>query len=123
MAAYQTTNREHALIIAALRYFQRFCICPEEMPDDVADIIAEAGEPLKLSEIDDLIEELNYDDSSGPRITKCCETCGSTSILADGYAAWDEDAQVWKVASIMDDGHYCETCNAERGIVDKAIDA
>lgn len=67
MAAYQTTNRERAILLAALRYFQRFCLCPEEMPDDVANIIAEAGEPLKLSEIDDLCEALNFDASAGDR--------------------------------------------------------
>lgn len=49
------TPRELATVLAALRYWQD----ARDVPPDIYDIAAEAGEPLADSEIEALCERLN----------------------------------------------------------------
>jgi len=38
-----------------------------------------------------------------------CSRCGSTSVLADAYAQWDNEAQDWTLQNTFDDS-FCEEC-------------
>lgn len=56
------------------------------------------------------------------RITIKCRSCGSTDVRRDAYAAWNDAAQVWELATVYDDG-FCVDCNGEASLVERWIDA
>lgn len=56
-----------------------------------------------------------------PRVRKICETCGSTEVVRDAWAEWDEDDQQWVLQNVFDDA-YCETCEGSATIIDEPIE-
>ena len=42
-----------------------------------------------------------------------CSQCQSDDVVADAYAAWDNDAQEWTVANTFNKGAYCNACDGE----------
>jgi hypothetical protein len=77
MALYKLDNREHATVLAALRYWQRKGL----MDDPVAelDIASDGGtlDPLAADEIDALCEGLNHNDQVAESASLC--PCDGTS--------------------------------------------
>lgn len=49
-----------------------------------------------------------------------CRSCGSTEILRDAYACWDQDRQEWVLHSCYD-LYRCESCEEETKRVDWLI--
>lgn len=52
------------------------------------------------------------------KISKHCTECGSTNILADAFARWNESGQYWEIDNVFDD-FYCEDCDGEAGVEDR----
>ena len=40
-----------------------------------------------------------------------CDTCGGTDVVCDAFAAWNEELQMWEIASLHDKGSQCATCD------------
>lgn len=57
---------------------------------------------------------LNYGD-----MKKVCKYCGSTDVVADTFARWDEEKNDWIVDSVYDKGAYCNECDGETTIVNE----
>jgi len=41
-----------------------------------------------------------------------CKHCGSSDVTQDALAAWEEDAQQWRVTSVLDNSD-CNACGGE----------
>lgn len=50
---------------------------------------------------------------NGPstRIRKVCQECGSTEVVKDAWAEWDEETQEWVLQNVFDMG-YCQNCES-----------
>jgi len=46
-------------------------------------------------------------------ITYVCSECGSTDVLLDAFATWNENTQAFEVSNIFDKGHSCNQCGCE----------
>ena len=53
-------------------------------------------------------------------VRKVCKKCGSTCVLCDAFAEWDEEKQEWVIASTFENS-FCEGCDGECIIVDEEI--
>ena len=47
-----------------------------------------------------------------------CRACGSQNVRRDAYAEWDDEAQIWVLASVFDHG-ICDDCGAENSLVER----
>lgn len=53
-----------------------------------------------------------------PVYDKICYECGSSDVLADAYAVWNLELQMWEIASVYDKESFCNACDGETRIVD-----
>jgi hypothetical protein len=44
------------------------------------------------------------------KLKMVCETCGSEDVLADAYAKWNTELQMWEVEVLHDKDAFCNTC-------------
>ena len=54
-------------------------------------------------------------------VKKVCRHCGSTDVLIDAWAKWDEETQKWVLDSVYENT-ICETCDGETQIKDEPLD-
>jgi hypothetical protein len=122
-------DREHATVLAALRYWQALLAkgeppTGEQLQTIYHDIATNDGDvvPLDAPAIDELCEHLNCFPEAKPasppapaekRVKMVCAECGSDDVLADAYAEWDKENQCWTVQNVMDKGHHCNACDGE----------
>ena len=50
-----------------------------------------------------------------------CTVCGSTDILVDAYAQWNETTQKFELFETFDKGHFCNNCEGECSVKWKEI--
>lgn len=50
--------------------------------------------------------------SPNPNVCIQCPECGSTDVVKDAAAAWDEEAQEWSLVCVYD-STTCQTCEYE----------
>lgn len=55
------------------------------------------------------------------KVQVVCAHCGSDDVVADAHAVWSVENQDWEVAAVYDKGHYCNTCDGEARLNEKAI--
>lgn len=55
------------------------------------------------------------------RIRKVCTECGSTDVLLDAYAVWNEETQEFELLTVYDKGHYCNQCDGPCSVKDEII--
>ncbi len=49
-----------------------------------------------------------------------CKVCGSTNIIKDAWAEWDEENQKWILSSVYDHV-YCTNCEGETKILENNL--
>lgn len=54
------------------------------------------------------------------KVRKVCKYCGSTDVLKDAWAEWDEEKQEWVLSDVYDDD-FCVVCDDETTINDEDI--
>jgi len=54
-------------------------------------------------------------------VKKVCSYCGSTDVLVDAWAKWDEETQTWVLHSVYENS-ICNACDGEAEIKDKPLD-
>jgi len=54
-------------------------------------------------------------------VKKVCSYCGSTDVLVDAWAKWDEETQTWVLDSVYENS-ICNVCDGESKIKDKPLD-
>ena len=60
--------------------------------------------------------------STSTPIRYVCQQCGSTHIMRDAWAAWDEVAQKWSLAFTCDSSEdVCEDCGAGNSFKQETI--
>jgi hypothetical protein len=42
-----------------------------------------------------------------------CRSCGSSDILVDAYAQWNQETQEWEVYDTYEKGGTCRTCDGD----------
>jgi len=50
-----------------------------------------------------------------------CGTCGSTEVVRDAWAAWDEDTQQWVLENVFDEA-YCHECEETRQLAEQPLE-
>ena len=55
------------------------------------------------------------------KVKMVCSHCGSEEVLADAYAQWDVDNQLWEVVETYSKGAYCSKCDGETRIEERAL--
>lgn len=50
-----------------------------------------------------------------------CGTCGSTEVVRDAWAAWDEDTQQWVLENVFDEA-YCHECEDTRQLAEQPLE-
>lgn len=55
-----------------------------------------------------------------PKTTPHCSNCGSTSVLIDAWAEWDDEAQEWSIQDVFN-SIFCQDCDGETSIEWKEI--
>lgn len=55
------------------------------------------------------------------KVRAVCGTCGSTDLLFDAYARWNEETQDFELVTTFDKGHVCEHCEGPTRPVWKSI--
>lgn len=56
-----------------------------------------------------------------PKVRMVCRECGSDHVVADAYAAWNIEKQVWEVDNVFDKGAHCDNCDGECRIDEEEI--
>ena len=51
--------------------------------------------------------------ATGPLLQPVCNTCGSTRVQVDAWAAWDPDTQRWELHSTYEPAALCAECDCE----------
>ena len=46
-----------------------------------------------------------------------CKSCGSSNVMRDAWAVWDEENQCWELGSIFDDA-FCGDCDGETQLIE-----
>lgn len=56
------------------------------------------------------------------KIRIACKECGSTDVLRDAYASWNEEEQEWQLYAVYDQA-VCEgKCQGECSLVEELIE-
>jgi hypothetical protein len=47
------------------------------------------------------------------KLKPVCHRCGSTGVVVDALASWDEDAQKYVLSAVMSGKWFCRDCESE----------
>lgn len=108
----QTTSRELATILAALRMWQRLGVGQECEEQDIATVGGEI-KPLHDHDIDDLCERLNAEPAAAPWHLFIVQD-GESTLLLSGQSESQERAEELVMAAAIDEHNFdAETCGAD----------
>jgi hypothetical protein len=55
------------------------------------------------------------------KVKMVCSHCDSEDVIADAYAEWDVESQVWEIVETFEKGAYCNQCEDETRIVERPV--
>jgi hypothetical protein len=109
------TRRESALVLAAVRYWQRAGGRSEGYDHALASHHGTLT-PLSDSEVEEfycrVAADLGGASPSRARKIPVCPECYSDDVAADAAARWCSEEQCWEVSTVFDKGHGCDRCEA-----------
>ena len=76
-------------------------------------ILSGSARPPIHAQIRELAEYARKTLDAGARLQPICNTCASTRVLVDAWAAWDTEAQRWELHSTYEPNAMCGECDTE----------
>lgn len=55
-----------------------------------------------------------------PGITITCAACGSSDIMRDAWAVWDDATQTWVLGAVFD-AAYCDACETDATLIETPL--